>query len=239
MIVAQNVSRSFGARGFRRHTVTPLRDVSHVFPDGAVTCVVGLNGTGKSTLLRILAGVLCPDAGEVTIRGSRGGTCGMLLDVNAVNSGHTGRRHLRWVATARGLPRSVADRAVVAAGLTQVADSPVKGWSLGMRQRLGIATALLGEPDNVVLDEPLNGLDVAGMLWLRSVLWDLADAGRCVIVASHHLSEVEACADEVVVLESGGIRAAGDVDEVRGGHRNLEAAFTALVPRAREHEVRR
>jgi ABC-2 type transport system ATP-binding protein len=237
MITATDLSRSFGSG---RNRATPLRGVSHTFRDGAVTYLVGLNGTGKSTLLRLLCGVLHPDSGTV-IRDGRSGTgsVGMLLSADAARSGHTGRRHLHWVAAALGVPSRDADRMIGAVGLGNAADTPVGSYSLGMRQRLGIGTALLGSPDNIILDEPLNGLDVAGMLWLRSLIRRAADAGHCVIIASHHLAEVERAADDVLVLEQGHVVASGAVAEVRGHHRSLEDAYIDLVPRASDHEVAR
>lgn len=242
MIEARDLRRSFG-RGERR--TVPLADFSHTFADGTVTYLLGLNGTGKSTLLRLLCGVLRPDAGTALVDGrpphawpSPSRRIGMLLATDAANPGHTGRRHLRWAAARAGVPASEAERLLSAVGLAAVADRPTGGYSLGMRQRLGIATALVASPGTVVLDEPLNGLDVAGMLWLRELLRGLAERGHCVVVASHHLAEVEDVADDVVVLEAGRAVAAGPVAEVRGGHDDLESAFVELVPRATGHEVR-
>ncbi|WP_297004177.1 ABC transporter ATP-binding protein [uncultured Corynebacterium sp.] len=243
MITTTDLTCTFG----RRRPVTPLRNVSHTFPDGEVTCVLGLNGTGKSTLLRLLCGVQRPTAGRVLVDGrtpdawpAPGRRTGMFLDTAAVHPGHTGRRHLRWLAASSGLDATGADRRLTEVGLDAVADEVVSGYSLGMRQRLGIAGALLGDPPNVVLDEPLNGLDIAGVLWLRRLLRKLAGDGRCVIVASHHLSEVELSADAVLLLEGGAVAAAGTLAEVRGGHTTLEDAVVALVPRAcGSAEVRR
>lgn len=233
MITVDNLTCSFG----RRHRVTPLDRISATFADGRVSYVLGLNGTGKSTLLRLLCGVRRPTAGTVTVTG--GGT-GMFLDTAAVQPGHTGRRHLRWIAAACGVDPSEVERSLTEVGLTRVADDHVAGYSLGMRQRLGIAGALLGNPRNVVLDEPLNGLDIAGMLWLRRLLRDLADDGRCVIVASHHLAEVESSADDLVVLEAGHVVASGAVGQVCRGYRHLEDAVLELIPRAAEAgQVRR
>lgn len=243
MITTTGLTRSFG----RRHRVTPLRGITHTFPDSRVTYVLGLNGTGKSTLLRLLCGVGRPSSGHIEVDGRApqawpvpGRRTGMFLDTAAVRPGHSGRRHLRWQAAASGLDAAEADRRLVEVGLAPVADEAVSGYSLGMRQRLGIAGALLGDPPNVILDEPLNGLDIAGMLWLRTLLRDLAAQGRCVIVASHHLGEVEASADAVVLLEAGRIAAAGSLAEVRGHHATLEDAVTGLIPRAvASAEVRR
>ncbi|AGP31921.1 ABC transporter ATP-binding protein [Corynebacterium terpenotabidum] len=235
MITTTDLTRSFG----RRRPVTPVRGITHTFPDACVSYVLGLNGTGKSTLLRLLSGVQRPTSGQVRVDGraphawpTPGTRIGLLLDSAAVSPSHTGRRHLRWIAAASGVSAADADRWLHRVGLDAVAGDPVAGYSLGMRQRLGIAGALLGEPHNVILDEPLNGLDVAGMLWLRGLLRSLAADGRCVIVASHHLAEVELSADEVVLLDGGSIIAAGDLATVRGPHPTLEDAFLHHIPRA-------
>ncbi|GAA4806162.1 ATP-binding cassette domain-containing protein [Tomitella cavernea] len=236
MIEAHSLTRTFGAR--RRPTV-PLAGVSHLFGDGTLTYLLGLNGTGKSTLLRCLSGVLRPDSGTAQVDGRELGRTdaparhlGMYLDADAFHPGHSGRRHLRWLAAQTGVPAHAVEALLRRTGLEAVADRPVRGYSLGMRQRLGIASTLVGNPRNVILDEPMNGLDVAGVLWLRGLLRAWADEGRCVIVASHDLAEVEATADTVLILEGGVIVARGTVDEVRGPHANLETAFLAHVPRA-------
>ncbi|WP_182347300.1 ABC transporter ATP-binding protein [Tomitella gaofuii] len=236
MIEAHDLTRSFGVR---RRPATPLAGVSHVFGDGTLTYLLGLNGTGKSTLLRCLSGVLRPDAGTALVDGSELGRAaaparhlGMHLDADAFHPGHSGRRHLRWLAAQAGVPAHAVEALLRRTGLEAVAERPVRGYSLGMRQRLGIASALVGNPRNVILDEPMNGLDVAGVLWLRGLLREWVDEGRCVIVASHNLAEVEATADEILILEGGGIVARGTVDEVRGPHADLESAFLAHVPRA-------
>lgn len=238
MIELDQVRRSFG-RGRRR--VTPLAGVSTTFPDSTLTYLVGLNGTGKTTLLRCATGVLLPTAGAVRVDGvdlaatrERAGTIGFFLDPAAFHPRHTPLRHLRWVAQAKGLPRSAAEDAAAAAGLGAVAQRPIRGLSLGMRARLGVATALLGSPRTVVLDEPFNGLDVAGCLWLRHTLRTLADHGHAVVVASHNLAEVQRSADRVVVLEAGTVRAHGTVAEICRPQEALEDAFVRLVPRAAE-----
>ncbi len=236
MIVADAVAKSFGRRGRR---AVPLAGVSHTFADGQLTYLLGLNGTGKSTLLRCLGGVLAPDSGRVTVDGltlartpAPARHLGLFLDADGFHPGHTGRRHLRWLAACAGAPERSVETLLQRSGLAAVAERPVSGYSLGMRQRLGIASAMVGNPRNIVLDEPMNGLDVAGALWLRGLLREWADEGRCVVVASHGLAEVERTADAVLILDGGRIVACGTVDEVRGGHASLEDAFTGHVPRA-------
>lgn len=238
MIEVEGLGRAYRGRAV-------LSDVTHSFPDGRLTYLLGLNGAGKSTLLRCLGGVVRPDRGRVRIDGRPVGTLatpvrhlGLHLGPDGVQPGHSGRRHLRWLAALGGVPAGRVEPLLAECGLEQVADRPVGGYSLGMRQRLGIASALVGNPRTIVLDEPLNGLDVAGVLWVRRLLRGWVDEGRCVVVASHALAEVERTADDVVVLEAGRIVAAGPLDLVRGDHRDLEAAFAAHVPRvARGHAV--
>ncbi len=236
MIEANALTRRFGAR---KRATTPLDGVSHTFHDGTLTYLLGLNGTGKSTLLRCLGGVLAPQSGTVAVDGldltrspAPARNLGLFLDVDGFHPGHSGRRHLRWLAAQAGVPADSAGVLLRRTGLEAVADRPVGGYSLGMRQRLGIASALIGNPRNIVLDEPMNGLDVAGVLWLRGLLRRWAEEGRCVVVASHNLAEVEDTADGVVILEGGHIAARGSVDEVRGPHGTLEQAFLEHVPRA-------
>lgn len=236
MIEVDSVVRSFGRR--KRRTV-PLADVSHSFADGELTYLIGLNGTGKSTLLRCLGGVLAPDSGTVLVDGldlprtpAPARHLGLFLDPDSFHTGHTGRRHLQWLAACAGAPDSVVGTLLRHSGLAGVADRPIAGYSLGMRQRLGIASVLVGNPRNIVLDEPMNGLDVSGALWLRGLLREWADESRCVVVASHGLGEIARTADRVLILDNGGIVARGTVDEVCGRHGSLEEAFLAHVPRA-------
>lgn len=231
MIEVAGLTKSFRGRGV-------LRGIDHTFADGRLTYLLGLNGAGKSTLLRCIAGVTRPDAGAVRIDGRAPAAfeapvrhLGMHLSADAFTPGHSARRHLRWLAALGGVPAGRADALLEEVGLAPVADRSVGGFSLGMRQRLGIASALVGNPRTLLLDEPLNGLDVAGVLWMRGLLRQWAAEGRCVVVASHALSEVERTADEVVMIEDGRIVAAGAVAAVRGGFADLEESFAAHVPR--------
>ena len=230
-------------KSFRGREV--LRGIDHTFGDGRLTYLLGLNGAGKSTLLRCIGGVTRPDTGAVRIDGQPPAAfdapvrhLGMHLSADAFTAGHSARRHLRWLAALGGVPAGRADALLDEVGLAAVADRPVGGFSLGMRQRLGIASALVGNPRTLLLDEPLNGLDVAGVLWMRDLLRRWAEEGRCVVVASHALAEVERTADEVVLIEGGRVVTCGTVAQVRGEFADLEEAFAAHVPRvARGHAV--
>lgn len=176
-------------------------------PDGKLTYVLGLNGTGKTTLLRCICGIIAPATGTVKVDGTlvRAGsrtpaTLGMHLNHQAFDPRHTPRRHLRWISRARGLPASRIDEVLRTVELTPLAGRHIGQLSLGMRQRVGIAAALLARPQTLLLDEPLNGLDIAGIHWLRELLRQLADKGTCVVVTSHLLDEVERGADRIIVL---------------------------------------
>ncbi|GAB0104023.1 hypothetical protein JMUB6875_29970 [Nocardia sp. JMUB6875] len=175
--------------------------------DGALTYLIGLNGTGKTTLLRCICGLIAPAAGTVRVDGTlvrahhtTPATLGMHLDYRAFDPRHTARRHLRWIARARGIPVSRVGDVLELVDLLRVADRRLGHYSLGMLQRVGIAAALLGEPRTLLLDEPLNGLDIAGIRWIRELLRELADSGTCVLVATHLLDEVERNADHIVIL---------------------------------------
>ncbi|MFD0000402.1 ABC transporter ATP-binding protein [Nocardia sp. NPDC127526] len=187
--------------------VTVLEVPALTVADGAVTYLIGLNGTGKTTLLRCICGLVAPAAGTVRVDGTlvrahhtTPATLGMHLDYRAFDPRHTARRHLRWIARARGIPTARVGEVLEIVDLVGVADRRLGHYSLGMLQRVGIAAALLCEPRTLLLDEPLNGLDIAGIRWIRELLRDLADAGTCVLVATHLLDEVERNADHIVIL---------------------------------------
>lgn len=231
MISANALSKTFHSK---TGTSTPVDNVTASFSDGGISYLLGLNGTGKSTLLRMLCGVLTPDSGHVKTDG-RG--VGMMLNTEAAHPDHTGLRHMRWVSAARGLGAAESIEMLNIVGLQSVMNRQVKHYSLGMRQRLGIATAILGYPRTIVLDEPFNGLDIAGVLWLRRLLADLAAAGHCIIIASHHVAEVAASAHHISILERGSIVASGALTEICEKHETLEDAFIRLVPRCLSQEV--
>jgi ABC-2 type transport system ATP-binding protein len=190
---------------------------------GRVTGFVGPNGAGKSTTMRVLLGLDAPNAGEALVLG-RGYAeldaplreVGALLEAKATHPGRRARDHLRWLAASNRLPRRRVDEVLELVGLRKVARRRAGGLSLGMSQRLGIAAAMLGDPQVLILDEPVNGLDPEGIIWLRSFLRGLADEGRTVLVSSHLLSELEGTADDLVVVGRGRLIASTSVHELLG-----------------------
>ena len=186
-----------------------VQDVSFTVARGRITGFLGPNGAGKTTTLRMLLGLIRPDAGTATITGtpypdlaSPARTVGALLDA-AAHPGRCGQDHLRVLAAAAGIPQDRADTLLATVGLQQAARQRAGGYSLGMRQRLGLAAALLGDPAVLVLDEPATGLDPQGIRWLRGLLRYLAAEGRAVLVSSHILAEVAQTADDVVIIHRG------------------------------------
>ncbi len=192
-------------------------DVTFTARPGRVTGFLGPNGAGKSTTLRTLVGLTPASSGTATVLGRRfadlpnpGREVGVLLDASAQHAGRTGREILTVAARTMGLPRASVAETLARVGLTdEEAGRRVRDYSLGMRQRLGIATALIGEPEVLVLDEPANGLDPAGIRWMRDLLRDFADAGGTVLLSSHLLHEIEVIADDLVVIGQGRIVAGG------------------------------
>jgi ABC-2 type transport system ATP-binding protein len=189
--------------------VAAVEDVSFTVSYGQITGFLGPNGAGKTTTLRMLLGLIRPDAGTATIGAtpyadlaSPARTVGALLDA-AAHPGRSARDHLRVLAAAAGLPEERADILMARVGLQHAAAQRAGGYSLGMRQRLGLAAALLGDPAVLILDEPANGLDPQGIRWLRDLLRCLAAEGRAVLVSSHILAEVAQTADNVVIIHHG------------------------------------
>jgi len=201
---------------------TAVDDITFVGRAGQVTGFLGPNGAGKSTTMRMLAGLTTPDRGEATIGGHRihdipnpGRHVGILLDASAQHPGRTGREVLWLAARTMGLPVERVDEMLARVSLEpDEARRRVRDYSLGMRQRLGIAQALLGDPQVLILDEPANGLDPAGIRWMRTLLRGYADRGGAVLLSSHLLHEVEQIADEIVMIGHGRIVAAGTKDEL-------------------------
>jgi ABC-2 type transport system ATP-binding protein len=203
--------------------LTAVDDVSFVARPGTITGFLGPNGAGKTTTLRSLLGLVRPDAGTATIDGvayadlERPATMvGAVLDDAAAHPARSGRAHLRVVAAAAGIAEARIDEVLELVDLTGAASRRVGGYSLGMRRRLGLATALLGDPGVLVLDEPVNGLDPAGVRWLRDLLRSLADDGRTILVSSHLLGEVEHTADHVVIVDRGRLVRSGPLAELAG-----------------------
>jgi ABC-2 type transport system ATP-binding protein len=191
---------------------------------GTITGFLGPNGAGKSTTLRSVLGLVHPDAGGATVLGRTYRELerplhqvGAVLEASEVHPGRSGRNHLRVLAAASGVPRSRVEEVLALVELTAAAKRRVKGYSLGMRQRLGLATALLGDPEVLVLDEPANGLDPAGVRWLRDLLRSLAGEGRTILVSSHVLAEVAQTVDRVVIIHRGKLIQQATIAEVLAG----------------------
>lgn len=215
MITVDSLTRRYGG-------LTAVDDVSFTAKPGRVTGFLGPNGAGKSTTMRVLVGLTTPTTGSATVNGRRfaelpnpGREVGVLLDASAQHAGRTGREILTIAAATMGLPRRRVDDMIERVGLTpSEAQRRVRNYSLGMRQRLGIATALLGDPEILILDEPANGLDPAGIRWMRDLLGGFAAAGGTVLLSSHLLHEIEVVADDLVVIGHGTIVAAGTKNDL-------------------------
>jgi ABC-2 type transport system ATP-binding protein len=215
MISVESLTKQYGP-------FTAVDHVSFTAATGRVTGFLGPNGAGKSTTMRIMVGLTRPSSGRVTITGrdyrelvNPGLEVGVLLDASAQHAGRTGREILRIAAQTMGLPRSRVAETLARVGLTEdEASRRVRDYSLGMRQRLGIATALIGDPEVLILDEPANGLDPAGIRWMRDLLRGFADDGGTVLLSSHLLHEIEVIADDLVVIGQGRIVAQGSKSEL-------------------------
>jgi ABC-2 type transport system ATP-binding protein len=203
MIHVQSVTKRYGDR-------VAVDDLSFTVRPGVVTGFLGPNGAGKSTTMRMALGLSRPDMGQILVNGRRYAEhaaplheVGALLDARAVHPRRTARRHLAVLAATHGIPRRRVDEVLGLVGLTDVADRGPGGFSLGMSQRLGIASALLGDPATVLLDEPVNGLDPEGIRWVRELLRGLAAEGRTVFLSSHLMSEMALTADQLVIIGRG------------------------------------
>lgn len=213
MIEVRNITKRFG-------DVTAVSDLSFDVHDGRVTGFLGPNGSGKSTTMRCMLGLDQAQSGEARFGGKLYTEfsnplheVGVLLDAGYVHPARSGRDHLRWMATSNGIGVERVDEVIDTVGLSDAAGRPVKGFSLGMRQRLGLAGVLLGDPHTIILDEPANGLDPEGIRWIRDVLRHLASEGRAVLVSSHLLSEMALIANELVVIGQGRLVEQGPVDQ--------------------------
>jgi ABC-2 type transport system ATP-binding protein len=223
MITIESLSKRYGA-------FTAVDDVSFTARSGRVTGFLGPNGAGKSTTMRVMVGLTVPSSGRALIDGrpfadlpNPGLEVGVLLDASAQHAGRTGREILAIAQRTMGLPKARVDEMLHRVSLTDgEAERRVRNYSLGMRQRLGIATALIGDPEVLILDEPANGLDPAGIRWMRDLLREYADKGGTVLLSSHLLHEIEVIADDIVVIGNGRIVAQGTKAEL------LDAAGTVV-----------
>ncbi|MCW2849145.1 MAG: type transport system ATP-binding protein [Marmoricola sp.] len=234
MITVDSVTRSYG-------DFTAVDDVSFTARPGRVTGFLGPNGAGKSTTMRIIVGLTSAGSGTATVAGRRyvdlpnpGLEVGVLLDASAQHAGRTGREILTIAQRYMGLPRRRVEEMLELVSLTpDEASRRVRDYSLGMRQRLGIATALIGEPDVLILDEPANGLDPAGIRWMRGLLREYADRGGTVLLSSHLLHEIEVVADDLVVIGNGRIVAQGaKSDLLRAAGSIVRSTDRGLMARA-------
>jgi ABC-2 type transport system ATP-binding protein len=203
---------------------------------GRVTGFAGPNGAGKSTTMRVILGLDRPDSGAALVDGQPYRSLehplrhvGSLLDASALQPGRSARGHLRWLACSQGLPARRVGEVLEITGMAAVAGRRAGGFSLGMRQRLGVAAALLGDPPVLLFDEPFNGMDPEGIVWLRGFLRSLAAQGRTVLVSSHLMSELQEAADHVIVVGRGRVIADSPVPALLGSWRSLEAAYLALT----------
>ena len=232
MIQLERLTKTFGSK-------TAVDDITATIQPGKVTGFLGPNGAGKSTTMRMIMGLDRPTHGSATINGKRYaelrsplGEVGALLDAKAVHTGRTAYNHLLAMAATHGISKRRVHEVIGLTGLESVATKRVGGFSLGMGQRLGIAAALLGDPHTLILDEPVNGLDPEGVLWVRQFARHLAGQGRTVFLSSHLMSEMAQTADHIIVLGRGRILADAPVEEILAG-----AARSAV--RVRTPEVER
>ena len=214
MIEAVNLTKRYGHK-------TAVDNISFTVEPGTVTGFLGPNGAGKSTTMRMIMGLDKPTSGKVTVNGRpyrdlSAPLCevGALLDAKGLHGSRSARNHLRQLAASNGIPAKRVDEVLEITGLTSVAKKRVKGFSLGMGQRLGIAAALLGDPGVLLFDEPVNGLDPEGVKWVRETCRRLAGEGRTVFISSHLMSEMAQTADQLLVIGRGRILSAGPVDDV-------------------------
>jgi ABC-2 type transport system ATP-binding protein len=221
----------------RYRRIAAVDGVTFSCEPGTITGFLGRNGAGKSTTLRMITGLTRPDAGRATVAGkpfadlrNPARTVGTLLDAAAFHDGRTGRETLQIACTMTGVPKARASILLAAVGLSGDANRRVGTYSLGMRQRLGLAHALVGEPSVLILDEPANGLDPEGIAWIRTLLRDFAARGGTVLLSSHLLAEVQATADHLVIIDQGRVVASGSqAGLLAGTGQTLEELFLSLT----------
>ncbi|MFI6728476.1 ATP-binding cassette domain-containing protein [Streptomyces atratus] len=234
MIKAHGLTKRYGDK-------TAVADLSFTVRPGVVTGFLGPNGAGKSTTMRMILGLDAPTAGRVLVNGKHYAAhraplreVGAMLEAHSIHTGRSAFNHLLSLAVTTGISRSRVDEVIDIVGLRQVAGKRAGGFSLGMSQRLGIASALLGDPATVVLDEPVNGLDPEGVLWIRNLLKDLAAEGRTVLVSSHLMSEMAVTAEHLIVIGRGRLIADTSVGEfTRRAARNSVLVRSDEVERLR------
>src|SRR5580693_9475498 len=214
VVLSESLTKRFGK-------LTAVDDLSFTLEAGTITGFLGPNGAGKTTTLRMLLGLSAPTSGSSLVLGKPyialnhpALSVGAVLEATDFHPGRSGRDHLRMLSRAVGLPDSRADEVLSLVELQDAAKRRVKGYSLGMRQRLGLASALLGNPDLLVLDEPANGLDPEGVRWLRDFLRDFASGGRTVLISSHVLAEVAQTVDQVLIISHGRLITESTLDDL-------------------------
>ena len=229
VVVVRSLTKRFGE-------VVAVDDLTFSLRPGTITGFLGPNGAGKTTTLRLLLGLAEPTAGEALVFGhpyreidDPARRVGAVLESSDLHPGRSGRDHLRALALAAEIPTGRVEEVLGLVALDAAAHRRVRTYSLGMRQRLGLAAALLGDPELLVLDEPANGLDPAGVHWLRRFLRRFAEQGGTVLVASHMLAEAAQTVDQVVIIHRGRLVASGPLDELTVGGRTLEDAFLELT----------
>ena len=236
MIEVRGLTKRYGP-------TTAVDGLTFAVEPGTVTGFLGPNGSGKSTTMRMIIGLDTPDAGQAWI-GGQGyhelgwplRRVGSLLEARSFHPGLSGRAHLAALAASNALPARRVDEVLAIVGLTQAASRRAGKYSLGMAQRLGIATALLGDPEVLILDEPVNGLDPEGIRWLRSLLQSLAADGRTVLISSHLISEMALTATDLIVIGQGRMLAQTTVAELSARSTSLEEAFLDLTAGATDYE---
>ena len=225
-IEVRGLTKRFGA-------VTAVDELSFTVGEGTVTAFLGPNGAGKTTTLRMLLGLVKPTAGSAVIGGRPyrevRASVGAALEASGFHPGRTGRGHLRARALARGAGGAGVDDLLAMVDLAGSAGARIGTYSLGMRQRLGLAAAMIGDPRVLILDEPANGLDPEGVKWLRGFLRGLAAEGRTVLVSSHLLSEVAQTADDALIVSHGQLVAAGPITELTSDGTTLEDLFLGIT----------
>ena len=228
VIAFQNLVKRYGKQ-------VAVADLSANVESGKITGFLGPNGAGKSTSLRCLVGLAAPTSGSATIFGKRYqeianplSKVGTVLDSRGFHAALTGQQNLRVMAAAAGIANNRVDEVLGLVELSDAANKRVKGYSLGMKQRLALAGAVLGDPEVLILDEPANGLDPAGIAWLRKFLRSLAGSGRTILVSSHQLAEMQNTVDNVLIINKGSLIADGNMKEIIG-EGSLEEAFLLLT----------